>query len=99
MLSVAEIRVVLSQSVEALRESNLIEDDFSIASDSVIFGTSSPLDSIAFVTLIADIEDRLSLACGREICVVLTDVGDFNESAPLLTVGVLETYLAKLTAA
>ena len=97
MLTDPEIRTVLSQSVTSLRESNLITEELLIDSDTVIFGPGSPLDSIAFVTLIADIEDRLSLICGREVYVVLTDVGEFNESAPILTVGALEVYLTKLT--
>ena len=55
------------------------------------------LDSVAFVTLISDLEERVSRESGRELFLVLDELHDFNGENPSLSVRTLAPYLVELT--
>ena len=63
----------------------------------ILLGPGSMLDSLAFVTFIAELEDKLNRLAGHELSLVLNEIHDFNTDASRLTVDVLARYLVKLT--
>lgn len=74
---------------DALEES---ESDKSATPTSEIFGPGSPLDSIAVVSLIIDVEQRLNESLG--IRVSLTDEHALSQSkSPFRTVTTLVDYI------
>jgi acyl carrier protein len=58
----------------------------------------SELDSVAFVTLISDLEERLSRETGTDLFLVLDELHEFNGEDPSLTVRTLAPYLVELAA-
>jgi len=97
MLSVEHALQLIQDSIAALRRVNLIEIDVTVTSDTVLLGMGSPLDSIAFVTFVTDLEDRLSRESNQEAYLVLNKIHDFNLDNPVLSVDTLARYLVKLT--
>ena len=65
--------------------------------DTVLLGTGSALDSVAFVTFVADLEERLARETGLELYVVLDDIHEFNANAPSLSADALARYIVDRT--
>lgn len=89
---------LMAEAVAGLHRSGIISEDFPVAADTVLLGEGSRLDSMGFVTFIADIEDRLSSECDRDIAVVIFDIGNLNQNDPRITAGMLAQYLGGLVA-
>ena len=68
-----------------------------LTGDTVLLGTGSPLDSIAFVTFVTDVEERLGRETDQELYFDLTDIHEFNTEAASLSADTLARYLVKLT--
>lgn len=90
--SVALIR----ESIASLRRAGLIEHDIAVDETTVLLGMGSELDSVSFVTLISDLEDRLSRETGRDHFLVLDELHDFNGEEPSLTVRGLAPYIVEV---
>ena len=88
---------LVQDSLSSLRRSGLIEQDVTIDKETVLLGTGSPLDSVAFVTLVADLEERLNRETGQELSLVLNEIHEFNVNVPCLTAETLSKYMIKLT--
>lgn len=88
---------LIQDSVSSLRRSGLLEHEVQVSADTVLLGASSALDSIAFVTFVTDLEDRLNRVTGQELFLVLNEIQDFNIDNPYFTAGVLAQYISKLT--
>ena len=97
MLSQENILKLIEDSIASLRRIDLIKEDLTVSSDTVLLGSGSVLDSIAFVTFITDVEDRLNRETGQELFLVLTDIHEFNTESSYLTVSVLVHHIVKLT--
>lgn len=87
---------LIQQSVRSLRKAGLLDGDLTVNEDTVLLGLGSELDSVAFVTLISDLEDRLSRETGNEMFLVLDELHEFNGDDPSLTVRTLAPYLVEL---
>jgi acyl carrier protein len=87
---------LIQESIRALRRAGLLEHDLVIDDSTVLLGMGSELDSVAFVTLISDLEDRLARETGKDLFLVLDDLHDFNGEDPSLTVRTLAPYLVEL---
>jgi acyl carrier protein len=87
---------MIQESIYGLRKAGLLEHDLAIDESTVLLGMGSELDSVAFVTLISDLEDRLSRETGRDQFLVLDDLHDFNGEEPSLTVRTLAPYLVEM---
>ena len=98
MLPVDQIKTLIQGAIDDLYGAGIIEQPLLFEAATVIFGSSASLDSLGFVTLIAEIEDRLNDITGNDFCIVLLDIDDFNENEPHLTIGRLVDYLTKLIA-
>lgn len=96
MLTREDVITMMRESIEGLLRSGIIENSFSMAEDTIVFGINSPLDSIGFVTFITDLEERLCAATGKDIVVSLMEMDDFNENEPHLTVKRLADFIFHL---
>ena len=97
MLSLERSHQLVQDSMASLRRVGLIKDDVLLTDDTVLLGTGSHLDSIAFVTFVTDIEERVSRETGRELYLVLTDIHGFNTNKTQLSASTLAQYLVKLS--
>jgi hypothetical protein len=79
-----------------LLRAGLIEIDMTVTGDTVLLGAGSQLDSIAFVTFVTEMEDRLNRETGQELYLVLTDIHEFNMDSAQLSVDTLARYVVKL---
>jgi acyl carrier protein len=92
-----EVVELIQDSLNSLQRTGLIEQSIVVQDETVLLGTGSPLDSVAFVTLITDLEDRLTRETGQDIFLILGDIHDFNMSEFSLNVKVLAQYIVNLT--
>ncbi|MBC8014621.1 MAG: hypothetical protein H7X79_02630 [Sporomusaceae bacterium] len=84
---------IIQDSFSSLYRSGMLEEDMVIEENTVILGAKSPLDSIAFVTFITDLEDRMSSEAAKEIYLILAEIHKFNADHQYLTAGTLADYL------
>jgi acyl carrier protein len=93
---IVEQRVLelLQESFDSLHRAGLMKHETKVNGDTVLLGNGSTLDSIAFVTLVADFEDRIDRENGQPIYIVLTDIHEFNPSKSSLSAGTLAQYIA-----
>ena len=87
---------MIQESIHSLRKAGLLEHDLVIDENTVLLGMGSELDSVAFVTLMSDLEDRLSREMGQDQFLVLDDLHEFNGEEPSLTVRTLAPYLVEM---
>ena len=93
-----EIFDVVKEVFAGLENAGLIEKHVDIEKNSVLIGNDAVLDSIAFVTLFTDLEDRLSEITGNDVYILVDEVHAFNPEKTFLTVGVLVDYLEHMLA-
>ena len=96
-MSEERVLAMIQETIDGLYKSALIPAAVKVNVDTVLLGTGSPLDSLAFVTFIADLEDRLTRESGREVSLVLSELHDFNTDVLYLSAGVVARYVANLT--
>ncbi|WP_378950563.1 hypothetical protein [Pelosinus sp. sgz500959] len=84
---------ILQDAFSSLHRSGMLEQEIKIKEETVILGAGSPLDSIAFVMFITDIEDRISSVAEKEIYLVLSEIHEFNIDNQYLTAGKLADYI------
>lgn len=84
---------ILQESFSSLHRSGILENEITVQEGTVILGSGSPLDSLAFVTFITDLEDRISNETGKEFYLVLTEIHEFNGENQCLTAGRLADYI------
>lgn len=89
---------IIGQSVRSLVASGVIETEFDLQPETVLLGTGAVLDSIGIITLLSDVEEKVSDASGQELYLVLGDIHDFNEDKQNLTAATLAGYIEKITA-
>lgn len=87
---------LIQESFDSLVRSGTVESDVSVSNETVLLGTSSPLDSIGFVTFVTEFEDRIQEETGEDHYLVLSDVNNFNVNNPSLTAETLAKYTVKL---
>jgi hypothetical protein len=88
---------LIKDSLSSLQRSGLIKQEVILDKETVLLGTGSALDSVAFVTLVADLEERLNRETGQELSLVLNEIHEFNVNVPYLTAETLSKYMIKLT--
>lgn len=90
------VRELIQESFNSLYESGMIEQNAEACDDTVLIGAKSVFDSVAFVTLFMDLEDRIRIKTEKEVFLILTDIHDFNVGNTALTVSVLIDYIMKM---
>lgn len=97
MLTKSKIIEVIKLSLESLHRSGVIESAIAVDEQTVLLGVNSNLDSMGFVTLIADVEERLSSLLRRELFVVLPDLEEMYPDAKLLTAEMFANFILHVT--
>lgn len=88
---------IIQNTFSSLYRSGILDQEVSSEEDTVILGVGSPLDSIAFVTFITEVEDRLSDATGKEVYLVLNEIHEHNGDNQHLAVSTLINYIVHVT--
>ena len=96
MLSDEQALQLVVDSISSLRRTGMIEAEVQVAGDTVLLGYGSIFDSIAFVTFITDVEDRLNQKTGQDLYLVLTDIHEFNPESGYLSADMLARHIAYL---
>jgi acyl carrier protein len=89
---------LIVQALRRIQSNGIVSADFDVNDDTVLLGMGSPVDSIAFVTLISDLEQRIERELGREFFLVMTDIHDLNEGKAELLVSDLAKSVAYIVA-
>ena len=84
---------IVQDSFTSLHRTGILAEDITAQDQTVLLGAGSPLDSIAFVTFVTDVEDRLSRELNHDVSLVLTDLHQANADASSLTVDTFARYL------
>jgi len=87
---------IIRDAIADLRSSGVLETDVDVQPDTVLFGTRSPLDSLSFVSLMSDIEERLSRQTGREVFLLFDEIHEFNPDKSSLNVATLSAFMDRL---
>lgn len=88
---------LIAETIESLNRSGTLEHQLSATEDTVLLGPGSALDSIGFVTFVAEYEDRLQEVTHQEHYLVLNEISNFNINNPSLTAKTLAAYTEQLT--
>ena len=88
---------MIQDSLDSLHRTGLITKAVIVQNDTVLLGVGSLLDSLAFVTFITELEDRLSREYGQELYLILKDIHETNSDNPSLLVENMAHYIVKLT--
>jgi len=88
---------LIQDSFGSLQRAGLLADKIVASAETVLLGIGSPLDSIGFVTFIAEMEDRLYRETARDIYLILDDIHTFNIENPYLTIDALARYIVMIT--
>jgi acyl carrier protein len=84
----------IGEILDKLHEANVIPNKINCSEETSLLGEKSELDSLAFVTLIADLEEFFFDKLDREITIDLNKIQDFSAENPTITVKKMAQYLA-----
>jgi acyl carrier protein len=87
---------IIHDAIAGLRASGVLETDVEVRPDTVLLGNRSPLDSFSFVSLMSDLEERLSEQTGHEVFLLFDEIHEFNRDKSSLTVGTLAAFIERL---
>jgi len=88
---------LIKEVFDSLGDDDLPDEAVIVNSDTFLLGKNSPLDSIGFVTFIADLEERLIMETNnQEIYLALDKIDDFNTDKRILSVDMLARHIVKL---
>lgn len=89
---------LIVETFEVLKGTDMLGEDVTLNSETILLGIGSPLDSIGFVTFVTDLEERIIKETKKDLYLVLDEIEEFNIDKPQLTVDALTQYLVKLSA-
>jgi hypothetical protein len=89
---------LMRDCADSLLRSGMIGAPIDLTPSAMLYGDAANLDSIAFVSFITGVEERLNEKYGRDLVIALLDIDNFDDSAPMLTVDRFADYLVRLTA-
>lgn len=102
MMTRPDVIALVQDAFDALGEASLAPQGFRAEETTDLLGPNTVLDSIAFVTFIVELENRLEGKMGDEggmFSLAITDIHEFNPEEARLTVGVLVDYVLREQAA
>ena len=97
MISQERAFQLTQDAFNSLRRGGLLDREVVVDMETVLLGQGSPLDSIAFVTFVADMEDRISRETGEDVFLVIDEIHEYNEDVSFLSIGSIARYIAKKT--
>lgn len=97
MISSERAMELIQDSLTSLQQAGLIGQEITLGGNTILLGAGSSLDSIAFVTFVTELEDRLNRETGQELSLVLDEIHEFNVNVPYLSAETLSKYMINLT--
>jgi hypothetical protein len=91
-----QVMALVQEAFDALGKADLIPSDVQVDDDTDLLGPETMLDSIAFVTFIVEVEDRLAAAggdSGESVSLAINEIHEFNPDKSRLTAGALVDYI------
>jgi hypothetical protein len=89
---------IIRDAFTALHEGGVLENRIDVDPATVLLGRGTELDSLGFVSVMTEIEDRLTTARGKETMLLFDDIHAFNADKSKLTAGTLASFIDRLTA-
>jgi hypothetical protein len=96
MLTREDAILLVQEALDALQKSAILEAKIHVINDTALFGVGSSIDSMGFVTLITDVEERLNALTKKDLFIVLSDLEDLYPEAPVLSASMFAEYLVRL---
>jgi hypothetical protein len=88
-----QINNIIQDSVDSLFRSELISEKITINNETTLLGRGSVLDSVAFITLFSEIEDRLSTITESDVIIDYNQLHDYNTDKSSLNVSILCDFI------
>ncbi len=98
MLALNDASKLIEEGIASLVRSGTLPEGIAISDQMVLLGKGSSFDSLGFITLVTEIEDRLEKVLGKEVFLALDEISGFSMENPSLTIPVLAKYLVQLSA-
>lgn len=93
MLSKQDVSVLVQESLKGLNEEKEDNKKIPVSEDTVLLGTGTLLDSLDFIVIITDIEERIFAATGQDYQLSM-DLDSPEESNPFRNIGTLSEHIA-----
>ena len=93
MLTTQQVNDLVLESIVAVNEEKQGGEQIPVSPDTILLGSGSPLDSLDFILLVTNIEERLHSKTGREV-ELSSDLQSFEEYNPFRTVTTLCEHIA-----
>lgn len=93
MLSTQQVKDLVLDSIVAVNEEKQGDDKIPVSPDTVLLGSGSLLDSLDFILLVTNLEERLHSHTGRDI-ELSSGLQSFNDQNPFRTVATLSEHIA-----
>lgn len=88
-----EINKVIEKVFKKLKMEKSISKDAKISDKTYLTGTSSPLDSVAFVQFTSYLENEISKKIKKDFFIILNEIPEFKKNNYKLTLGGLKKFL------
>jgi len=95
MISEKRAFELIQDTVSNMGQEGLLSEEIVIRPDTLLQGKGAAFDSLAFVTLVIDLEVRLNQEINQDVLLKFDDIQAFADDAPL-TVAVLMRYIVEL---
>ena len=92
MLTKEEVQNIIRDSIIAINEEKQGGEQISVAEDTVLMGSGTVLDSLDFILLVTNIEERLYASTKQQIQLV-QDMGAFDNNNPFRTAASLSDHI------
>lgn len=92
MLTKEEVQNIIRDSIIAINEEKQGGEQISVAEDTVLMGSGTVLDSLDFILLVTNIEERLYASTKQQIQLV-DDMGAFDYNNPFRTAASLSDHI------
>jgi len=84
---------IIQTALDELHDSAIIENRVFAEKNTPIIGDGAELDSVAFITLISDIESRVCEKFNKDIFIILSDIQSLDDESSAMNVDMLTNYL------
>lgn len=95
MLTREEVQNIIRDSIVAINEEKKGGEQISIAENTVLMGSGTTLDSLDFILLITNIEERLHASTKQQIQLV-QDMEAFDNNNPFRTTASLTDHIVSV---
>lgn len=88
---------LIQETLDGLQRSRVLNDAVILSHDTVLLGAGSPLDSLAFVTMITELEDRLAGTMNRDIYLSFDQISADRPDLDHLSAATLADYITRVS--